>query len=149
MKKTILIISLVACFVLASGLAIAAMPSDSCYKMATNKHRAVKNMGGDLQWSGDRINPCTGELDTAKVYYYLKGGVTHMKTVYGNGDVEGTLGLTKYVVCQDERAKVMHKIYGPGASKGKYAWGRGFYFNFPFDDDPSTWIKDKKICDTF
>lgn len=149
MKKTILIVVLLMIFAVAginlitSGIS-AAMSDNQCYQMASNKDNALANMGGELQWSGSRVNPCTGESDTADTYYDLGGGVTQMRTVYGNGDADGYIGLTRYWVCQNGRAKVYQRIYGP-------IWGRtpwGFWWNFPFDDDPSTWVRDKKICNT-
>ena len=140
---TVLCLAFLALMVSMAGVVSAAIPDSQCHKMVSNKDKALENMAGILQWSGNRINPCTGVLDTASVYYDLKGGVTQIRTVYGNGDAEGYLGLTRYWVCQDGRARVMQRIYGPYKGIG---WG--FWYNFPFDDDPSTWVKDKEICNT-
>lgn len=142
---TILCLALFALMVSMAGLVSAAMPDDRCYQMASNKDNALANMGGQLQWTGNTINPCTGESDTANTYYDLKGGVTQIRRVYGNGDAEGYIGLTRYWLCMDGRAKVVQRIYGPIPTRG---WAWGFYWNFPFDDDPSTWVKEKEICNT-
>ena len=122
-----------------------AMPDDSCFRIATNRDSALANMGGELQWTGNRLNPCTGLKDSASTYYDLKGGVTQIRTVYGNGDSEGYQGLSRYWLCQDGRARVNQRIYGPVSCKN-IPWG--FWLFFPFDDDPSTWVKDKEICST-
>jgi len=156
MKKILLAIGLLAGLTLLVGLTVvwlgampkgasAAMPDSQCYRMASKKDRALENMAGELQWSGNRINPCTGELDSVSTYYNLSGGITQIRTVYGNGDASGYLGLTRYTVCHSNgTAKVTQRIYGP-----IWAWtAYGFWFNFPFDDDPSTWVKDKEICNT-
>jgi hypothetical protein len=156
MKKAILAIGLAAFFVLVFGFALTrfgpvsteaatAMPCDNCYQMASQKDKALENMDGALQGSGSRINPCTGEADTVSTYYDLTKGITQIRSVYGNGDAEGYLGLTRYWVCHSSgTAKVTQRIYGP-----IWAWTPwGFWLNFPFDDDPSTWVKDKEICNT-
>jgi hypothetical protein len=140
-----LCLALVAATFAMAGVVSADIPDSQCYQMASNKDNALANMDGQLQWSGSSINPCTGVTDTANVYYDLKGGVTQIRRVYGNGDAEGYLGLARYWVCQDGRAKVVQRIYGPIPTLG---WAWGFYWNFPFDDDPSTWVKDKEICNT-
>ncbi len=155
-KKILLASGLVAGATLLAALAVikfaalpegasAAMPDTQCYQMASNKDQALANMDGELQGSGNRINPCTGEMNTVETFYDLNGGVTQMRTVYGNGDAEGYIGLTRYRVCHSsETAKVTQRIYGP-----IWAWTAwGFWWNFPFDDDPSTWVKDKEICNT-
>jgi hypothetical protein len=155
-KKILLLSGFLAGATLLAGLAVvkfgplsqeasAAMPDAQCYKMASNKDKALANMNGDFQGSRPTTNPCTGKSDTVSTYYDLKGGVTQIRHVYGNGDADGYIGLTHYRVCHlSETAKVTQRIYGP--IWGRYAWG--FWLNFPFDDDPSTWVKDKEICNT-
>jgi hypothetical protein len=159
-KKILLLSGFLAGATLLAGLAVirfgpmsqeasAAMPEDQCYKMASNKAKALANMNGEFQGSSSTTNPCTGESDTVSTYYEMKGGVTHMRSVYGNGDVVGYLGLTRFTVCQDGRAKVTQRIYGPASSWGRSrAWG--FWWNFPFDDDtsPYSYLPDKEICNT-
>lgn len=123
--------------------ALANIPDNQCYQMAANKDNALQNMGAILQGSGIRENPCTGQKEMASTYYDLKGGVTQIRSVYENGDAEGRIGLTKYLLCHSSgTAKVLHRIYGPNGI------GYGFWFNFPFDDDSSTWIKEKETCNT-
>ena len=121
----------------------AKMPGDQCYRMAVNKDGALLNAGGELQWSGTRENPCTGQNENVSIYYDLKGGVTKIRKVYESGDTEGYTGLTHYWLCHSSgTARVLHRIYGP------WGLGYGFWFNFPFDDDPSTGIKEKETCNT-
>jgi hypothetical protein len=144
--KTILLLCIAVLMLGVSVNTFAAMPAEQCYEMATNKDRALENRGMDLQASSTRTNPCTGQSDTVNVYYDLKGGVTHIRTVYGNGDVEGYHGLSYYRACHSSgKAMVSHRIYGAGSGRGI---GWGFWFNFPFDDDPSTWRKDRETCNT-
>ena len=121
----------------------AKMPDNQCYQMAENKDNSLQNMGGKLQWSGERKNPCTGQIESVSTYYDLKKGITKIRSVYENGDSEGYTGLARYWLCRSNgTAKVIHRIYGPQGI------GYGFWINFPFDDDPSTWMKDKETCNT-
>ena len=143
MKKITLIIVLFAGLMVMSNVASADMPDDRCYKMASARDNALAN-SLDLYSTGSGINPFTGDLDTWSYYRTTHKGITRLRTVYGNGDAYGYIGLSRYWVTQDGRAKVSHRIYGPVWSHA--AWG--FWFNFPFDDDPSTWVKDKEICNT-
>ncbi len=146
--KTIFFVAVLVNVLILTG-AFAAQPDNHCYRLAANKDKALENMDGVLQGSGNRINPCTGLKDSANTYYDLKGGVTQIRTVYGNGDAEGYIGLNRYRVCHSSgTARIIQRIYGPGSSSGKTPWAWGFWFNFPFDDDPSTWIKDKELCNT-
>jgi len=144
MKKFVLVGLMI--LVLSVSLVVA-IPDEQCYKLAKNKDNVLENIGGALQWTGNNINPCTGLKDSVSTYYDLDGGITQIRTVYGNGDVYGYLGLTRYTVCQDGRAKVSQRIYGPGSAQG-YGIAWGFWYNFPFDDDPLTWVKDKEVCNT-
>ena len=127
--------------------ATTSIPDDQCYNLAKNKDRVLEHTLVPY-YSGSRINPFTGVLDTYVTYYASNLGennaVTNSRTVWGNGDVEGYIGLNRYWISADGRARINQRIYGPIWARTAY----GFWWNFPFDDDPSTWIKDKEICNT-
>lgn len=152
MKKTILSAALVALFAF-TGINLittqisAAMPDDQCYLMAKNKDMALENTLVPYT-SGSRKNPFTGEMDTYETFYSRNypesNAITNIRTLWGNGDADGYIGLTRYWISADGKARVNQRIYGP-----TWAWTPwGFWLNFPFDDDPSTWVKDKEICNT-
>jgi len=153
MNKKILVIAFVFAFaivgfVLMSKAVSATMSAEDCYQLADNKDKALENMSSlELQGSYSAINPCTGLWDTYLSYRNLNGNsITNIRRLYSTGDAEGYIGSTHYWVCRsNDTAEVHQRIYGPIPNRG---WGWGFYHNFPFDDIPSTWVKDKEICNT-
>lgn len=145
MKKIALISAVFLCVILLAGV-VMALSNEECYQLASNKDNTMQNMNIELKWSGNRMNPCTGLMNGVDTYYSDNGNsITQMRSVYSNGDAEGYIGMTRYWVCHsNQTAKIYQRIYGP--IWGKTPWG--FWLFFPFDDDPSTWVKDKEICNT-
>jgi hypothetical protein len=135
MKKTILAISLVACFVLATGLAIAAMPNELCSNLAETKDKIVqKNTSYEYLLSGYlSVDPCTGVYysdninspyyNPTDIYRSHDGNYTPLYERYyfpETGSIRGTIlqygmrGAQKweYTICADGTAKVMHNSFG-------------------------------------
>ncbi|MFC1685608.1 hypothetical protein ACFLZZ_01140 [Nanoarchaeota archaeon] len=100
---------------------------EQCYQITTNIDKAVEKKA-EFSSTGIGKNPCTGLIDTRTSYRTYTKGITHLRTVFGNGDTKGNNGLTHYILCKDGRSKVVQWI----ASYYKRGIGWGHYYPEPF-----------------
>jgi hypothetical protein len=129
--KTKIIIGLIAILLLSS--AAVALPDEQCTKLAENKDNLVQNIVPELTSTGTKWkNPCTGTYMLTDVYRDDNSGFG--RRVFENGDVFGSIGVTKYttkyVLCHDGRAEVRITTF---------QWIKGIAYGLWYNNPHMSW----------
>ena len=113
------------------------IPPEQCYHIASNLDQAAEN-AVPYYSSGTKLNPCTGENMPYDSYLDLKKGIS--RRVFANGDSEGHIMVTSFIVCSDQRAQVTSRIGAHWFNRGHgwgiyYLWQKNPHLQAPFQTE--------------
>ncbi|MBW2965737.1 hypothetical protein KY342_01385 [Candidatus Woesearchaeota archaeon] len=113
------------------------IPDKQCYHIASNLDKAAENVAIVPYSSGERLNPCTGEIMNASSYLDSNVGAFY-RIVYENGDAKGFVPLgTSYILCTDRRAEITSRLGVYYYNRGKgwgiyYLWQKNPHLQSPY-----------------
>lgn len=121
----------------ASVKGVSIMPDKQCYNLAKNKDKTAENVATKFSFTGERKSPCNMSGERLSYDSYIDphmGGFS--RRVFENGDAEGHIMNTDYILCKDGRAKV--EILSTYYIRG-IAWG--LWYNHPLISYPDYTIE--------
>lgn len=118
------------------------IPDEQCYTIASNLDNAASKVAPYYS-SGAMENPCTGEVMNYTSYLDPKIGIS--RRVFENGDAEGHIMVTNFVVCTDGRAEIVSRIGVYWFNRGKgwgiyYLWQKNPHLQYPFQTEKCSTI---------